>query len=375
MTRREWLVAGSGAMFWSCGRKKGTGYQGYALVAAAGEKAISVIDLLRFRLVRTIPLDAAPAAIVPAPDYRRIYVLTPESGSIHVLTSELAHLGSARLSHGLSTIRLTPNGKRLLATSNTTNELIDVNPQTLRVNRRFKLAVQPAEMDVVNPSYAAVASGPAGRVELFNLQSGARHRYQFAGEVGALRFRGDGRLLLIANLRSRSLTALSVPDLQVVADLPLAMEPKNLCFNSDAGQLFVSGEGMDGVAIVFPYRVLQVEQTVLAGRDPGVMAVSGNPAYLFVGSASGSDICVMNIDTRKVVGIVDVAQRPEFITVTPDNQYALVLDRSSGNMAVIHISAFRLSPEATRTKSGAALFTILPVGADPVHAAVVPRLI
>ncbi len=71
---------------------------------------------------------------------------------------------------------------------------------------------------------------------------------------------------------------------------------------------------------------------------------------------------------------MDVAQRPEFITITPDNQYALVLDRASGNMAIIHIAAFRLSPEASRTKSGAALFTILPVGSDPVHAAVIPRL-
>ena len=375
MTRREWLAVSGGAVLSGCGRKKGSGYEGYALVAAAGEKAITVVDLLRFRLVRTVPLNAAPAAIVPALDYRRIYVLTPETGSVHVLTSELVHLGSAHLSQGLSTIRLTPDGRRLLATSNSTDEVIDVHPETLRINRRYKLAVQPAEMDVVNPGYAAVASGPSGLVELFNLESGARKRYRFGGEIGALRFRKDGRLLLVANLATRSLTALSVPDLQVVAELPLAMEPKNLCFNADAGQLFVTGEGMDGVAIVFPYRVLQVEQTVLAGRDPGIMAVSENPAYLFVGSASGSDVCILNIGSRKVVGIVDVAQRPEFITVTPDNQYALVLDRSSGNLAIIHIAAFRLSPEASRTKSGAALFTILPVGSDPVHAAVVPRLV
>lgn len=373
MNRREWLVLGGAALLASCGRKKGTGYQGYALVAAAGDKAISVVDLLRFRLIRSIPLDAAPTAIVPAPGYQRIYVLTPETGSVHVFNSALVHVRSAHLSRGLSSIRLTPDGRRLLATSNATSEVIDVNPESLRVNRRYKLAVQPAEMDLVNPGFAAIASGPAGVVELFNLESGARHRCSLGGEIGALRFRSDGRLLLVANLAGRSLTALSVPDLKVVADLPLAMEPKNLCFNADAGQLFVTGEGMDGVAIIFPYRVLQVEQTVLAGRDPGVMAVSGDPAYLFVGSASGSDVCILNIDTRKVVGIVDVAQRPEFITVTPDNQYALVLDRFSGNMAIIHIAAFRLSPEASRTKSGAALFTILPVGSDPVHAAVVPR--
>ena len=204
------------------------------------------------------------------------------------------------------------------------------------------------------------------------MPSGRRWHYQFPGPIGSLRFRADGELLLVANLHTRSLTALSVPDLRLVTELPLAMQPENLCFSADGGQLFVSGEGMDGVAIIFPYRVLQVDQTVLAGRDPGVMAVSENPAYLFVGSASGSDVCILNIDTRKMVGIVDVAQKPGFITVTPDSQYALVLNQRSGDMAVIHISAFRLNPEASRTKSGAGLFTMIPVGADPVHAAVMP---
>src|SRR4051812_9565442 len=162
VTRREWLAVGGGAALAGCGRKKGSGYQGYALVAAAGEKAISVVDLLQFRLIRSIPLDSAPTAIVPAPGYRRIYVLTPDTGSVHVFTSGLAHVGSAHLSHRLSSIRLTQDGKRLLATSNATNEVLDVNPVALRVNHRYKIAVQPAEMDVVDPGYAAIASGPAG---------------------------------------------------------------------------------------------------------------------------------------------------------------------------------------------------------------------
>lgn len=365
---------GAAAVSGSCGRKKGTGYLGYALIATAGDRAIAVVDLFEFRLARTIPLNAAPAAIVTSPGYHRIYVLTPETGSIHVLTPDLKLAGSVRLARQLSTMRLTPDGKQLIATSSAAREVIAVNAETLQVNRRFPLGDHPAEMDVFHSLYAAISTGSSGSAEIFSLDSGARHSFPFSGAIGSLRFRADGRLLLVANLASQSLTALSVPGMQVVADLPLPMQPKNLCFNADAGQLFVSGEGMDGVAIVFPYRILQVEQTVLAGRDPGVMAVSENPAYLFVGSASGSDICILNIATRKVVGIVDVAQRPEFITITPDDQYALVLDRTSGNMAVIHISAFRLNPEASRTKSGAALFTILPVGANPVHAAVVPRM-
>jgi DNA-binding beta-propeller fold protein YncE len=103
------------------------------------------------------------------------------------------------------------------------------------------------------------------------------------------------------------------------------------------------------------------------------MACSENPDYLFVGSASGTDVCVLNIDNRRMVGIVDVTQQPTFIAITPDNQYALVLDEQSGNVAVIHIAAIRSTGIAGRYKSGASLFTMLPVGAKPVHAVVVPR--
>jgi DNA-binding beta-propeller fold protein YncE len=149
------------------------------------------------------------------------------------------------------------------------------------------------------------------------------------------------------------------------------MQPDHLCFNADQGQLFVTGEGMDGVAIVFPYNTMEVEQTVLAGRNPGVMAASGpNPAYLFVASANGSDVSILNIDTRKLIGVVDVGGQCEFIAITPDNRFALALNKNSGAMAVINIPAIRTN----RAKSGAALFTLVDVGAKPVHAAIVARV-
>ena len=74
-----------------------------------------------------------------------------------------------------------------------------------------------------------------------------------------------------------------------------------------------------------------------------------------------------------MIGLVDVAQRPGFIAVTPDNQYALVLNEASGDMAVIHIGAIRQNGVANRYKSGASLFTMLSVGERPVAAVIVPR--
>jgi DNA-binding beta-propeller fold protein YncE len=373
MTRREWLACGTLLLASACRRPKGCGYPGYALIAASGDNSLSVVDLQTFRFVKPVPLRAAPAAVIPGRSVS--YVLTPSTGTVHVLDGKLQLAGSRQLAEELSEIRLMPDGKRLVAVSAANRELIEADPASLKVTRRHKLGAEPLGLDVVQTGYVAISTGKNGTVELFNLTAGQHNRTHLSGQIGAVRFRSDGQLLLVANFHDRSLTALDVPSLQVVADLPLAMQPQNLCFNFDQGQFFVSGEGMDGIAIVFPFKVLEVEQTILAGRDPGVMACSESPADLFVASHSGSDVCILNIDTRKIIGIVDVGETPRYIAITPDSQYALVLNETSGHMAVIHIPANVPTVRADRYKMGASLFTMIPVGDKPVHAAIVPRLL
>ncbi len=373
-TRRALLaatVAGFGA---ACGRHKGTGFPGYALIAAAGERAVAVVDLTRFRHVKDIGLGAEPKAVIAGP-VGSVFAMTPRNGSIHQITPDLELKASSRWTETLVGASLSLDGRQLTAISADARELLVANVQSLRVKSRYRLGAEPKYLTMGAPDYAAISTGSDGIIELIHLGSGQRWRRQMACEMGKLVFRADGQLLLAANLRDRSLTALSVPALEIVAELPLAMRPDNLCFGADGGQLFISGDGMDGIAIVFPYRILQVDQTVLAGRDPGVMAASDAPAYLFVASASGSDVCIMDIENRRVVGLVDVAQQPGFIAITPDNQYALVLNEKSGDMAVIHISAIHQNFLAHRYKTGAALFTMLPVGDRPVHAIVVPRAV
>ncbi len=374
MTRREWMALSALLISSGCGPKRGTGYAGYALIATSGDDSLGVVDLNAFRVLDPIPLGARPTAVVPGNPATHSYILTPETGSVHVLDGTLRVARSQKLGEELSEIRITPDGGRLLAISATGRELIEADSSSLKVLRRHKLAGEPVSLDVAQGSLAAVSTGEAGIVQLFDLTRGRYGQAGMSGPIGAVRFRADGQRLLVANLHDWGLTALTVPSLESIAELPLAMQPQNLCFNADAGQLFVSGAGMDGVAIVFPYTPLEVEQTVLAGRDPGVMACSAEPALLFVGSNSGSDVCILSIDTRKVIGFVDVGQQPTYITITPDNQYALLLDRAAGVMAVIRIPAISVDPSIVRRveRPPAALFTMLQVGDQPVHAAVVP---
>jgi DNA-binding beta-propeller fold protein YncE len=299
------------------------------------------------------------------------YVLTPLSDSVHVIDRDLSLTSSHRLGEGIVEIRLSPDGGTLIATARRSRELIQADTATFKTARRTKLEAEPISFDVSQTGYAAVSTGASGTVELVRLSNGQHSRISVGGPLGSVRFRGDGQILLIARREERSILGVDVATEQVVAELPVAMEPDHLCFTYDQGQLFVTGQGMDGVAIVFPYNTMEVEQTILAGRHPGIMAASGpQPAYLFVANANGSDVSILNVETRKLIGVVDVGGQSEFIAITPDNRFALVLNQTSGTMAVIHIPTIR----TTRAKNGASLFTLVDVGAKPIHAAVLARV-
>ena len=377
MTRREYLALGGLALASACGRKVGAGYPGYALIATSGEPTVSVVDLSAFGVAKQIKVGGNPRAVLPGSRTNGSLVLTPETGSVHLLNGQLNRVTSRKIADHLSGFQLVRGGKTLMAISGPAKTLFELDAANLRVVKQWKLSAEPVTLDVSSEGDVGISTGEHGTVEFLHRKTGVLTKGQLAGALGEVRFRSDGKLMLAANRTDRSLTAFSVPSLEVLADLPVAMQPQNLCFNSDGGQLFVSGPGMDGVAIVTPFSPLEVEQTVLAGREPGAMACSANPAaYLFVASASASNVCILNVPTRKVLGVVEVGQKPSFITVTPDNQYALVLNRESGDMAVIHLASIAAkmgNAARMRNKSGASLFTMLPVGDQPVHAAIVPK--
>ena len=377
LTRREWLGVSGFALAASCTRKKARGYPGYALIATAGENSLAAIDLITFQFWKAVDLGASPTSVVASADGSRSYVLTPATGSIHLLDGDLKVKASQRLGDSLSQVQMTPDGQRVLAlAASGKGELVAADASSLAVTRRHPAAGQPVSLAVSTNGYVAISTGKTGIVELFHIASGQHTRMQMPGEIGAVRFRSDGRMLLVANYHDRSLTALTVPGLQVIADLPLAMVPENLCFTTDQGQLFITGAEMDGVAIVFPYQTLEVDQTVLAGRTPGVMACSDSPAYLFVASRDASNVSVLNVQTRATIGVVEVGQKPGFVTITPDSEYALVLNEQSGDVAVIHIPAIqghKLTPSMVLSTMIGPLFTMIPVGSRPVSAAIIPQ--
>jgi len=246
-------------------------------------------------------------------------------------------------------------------------EAVEIPLDSFTPRRRIRLAAPPDDFDISRDSQALFAFTGSHAIAIASLTRGTVERtIDASAEPSIVRFRFDGRQLLAGSHEDRTVTIFDTASGRKVVRLPIPIQPRNFCFDAQGGQLFVTGEGMDGVTIVYPYDTV-VAETILAGHAPDGMAATETPAYLMVANPDSNAVTVLDIDTRKLVAVVNVGQEPRQILITPDKQYALVLNHRSGDMAVIRIQSL----SARRYKS-APLFTMIPIGEGPVSAAVVP---
>jgi DNA-binding beta-propeller fold protein YncE len=367
ISRRSLLLAPLAVA--ACRRKRGSGFAGYAFVANEGGQAIAAVDLTAFAVIRHIPVDGSPTAVITDPVRPAIYALTPVNGMVHEISTarKLEVRRKLRVASDAVSMRMSSAGDAIYVLCRAPRQLVRVDLDTFTARWRVPLPADPFDFDLApNGTTAAVSLGSARSFVMTDSKSGETAKVPTRGDVGLVRFQSDGKAVILANASERMLSIYDVGSRRPVAHLPLALRPDNFCFKPDGGQLFVTGEGMDAVVVVYPYHTPQVAETVLAGRTPGAMAASdGEPGYLFVANPTSSGVTILNIKTRRAIAVASVGAAPGYIAITPDNQYALVLDKESGDMAVLLIT----SKLGNRQKS-APLFTMIPVGSKPVSAAI-----
>ena len=377
ISRRSLLLASAAAA--ACTRPKAQRFFGYCFVANRDSRSIGVVDLTRFRTRRQIPLDAAPSQVLARPKTTSAYVLAPANGTIYEIEAGLLTI-TRRVRAGNTAIamRLSRDGKALWVLYRDPAGLVEIPFENMRPGRRIRLSAAPVDFDLSRETDdACVVATSARTIAVVSLsQSSVSRTIQAATEPAMARFRLDGSQLITGSQTDRSLTIYDVPTGKTVVRLPLSIAPREFCFTADGGHLYVSGDGMDAVVSVFPYRT-EVWETLLAGHAPGAMAIAESdrpPAYLLVANPDADRVTVLDVETGNLVALVQVGQEPRQIVITPDNEYALVLNEKSGDMAVIRIFSLggnQVGGDRVKRYKSAPLFTMIPVGERPVSAAVV----
>jgi DNA-binding beta-propeller fold protein YncE len=376
LTRRALLAT---AVLAGCRRQLARRYFGWLFIASASERGIAVADLSMFRRVTTIPLSTAPDQVLRAGN--QVFVTCPEahnlceidpvrlrvSGKIDVpgrivtaaVIPESAPPdvpGAASFTNAIAVLTYRPAALHL------------VNPVTRRVMKRMALPAMPLRLDVTG-AMAAVTTGSSNEVVRIPLNGDKIAGTTAIGSrCGAVRFRRDGETILVGAPDAREIITINSATGSLLARLPLSFPPARFCTNENGGQMFVTGTDGDTIAIVNPYQN-QVDQTIIAGSRPFAMAAAtiDGQELLFVTNPGSGDLSIFDVDTRRLASSVHIGGIPGEVLLTPDGQYALVINRDSGDVAVIRVRT--VLARDIRTKP---LFTFFPTASGPQSAAIIP---
>jgi DNA-binding beta-propeller fold protein YncE len=379
ISRRALLLASAAGI--GCGRKKAPRLSGYCFVANQGSRSIAVVSLERFRVQKQIPLDAAPEQVLPHPHRSKVFALAPENGTVYEIdAATYAVSRRARAGNQALAMQVSPTGNALWVLYRDPAVLVELPLDSFKPGRRIRLSAPPDSFDLVQDGrrqvpLAAVASRQDHSIALLSLGKAAIERTITAGDEPSLVcFQSDGAQLIAGSWRERTATIFETATGKTVVRLPLPLGPRQFCTSGDGGQVFITGDGMDAVVVLYPYST-EVYQTILAGRAPGAMAATDKdtkPSYLLLANPETDGITVLDIETYNLVAVVQVGRGPCRILLTADGQYALVLNRKSGDLAVVRVLSLGISPNGAQRKfKSAPIFTLIPVGENPVSAALV----
>jgi len=380
ITRRSLLLSSAAAL--GCGVRKSLPYHAYCFVANQGSHSVAVVDLEEFRLLRQIALEAAPSLVTAHPKGKpRVYVLAPNAGTVYEIDSgALAVSRRAKAGGQAVTMQMAASGDSLWVLYRDPAALVELPLDTFRPRTRIALRAAPDSLALTGSGadapFAAIGSLQDNGISLVPLRGGGQRTIAAGVEPSLVAFRMDGKQVLAASRPGRNLSIFDAASGKTVVRLPLPLAPRYLQSNADGGQLFLTGEGMDAVVIVFPFST-EVWQTVLAGHAPGAMAVApGNTEYLLVANPDSDSITVLDLATAKLVGVIGVGQSPCQILFTggkrPFEQFLLVLNRKSGDIAVVRMLALSEPQLSSKPRlKSVSLLTMIPVGEGPVSADVV----
>jgi len=347
----------------ACTRPK-EGFRGYAFIANQEGGAVAAVDWGAMAVARHIPLDGAPTEITAPVKRPSVYALTPENGTVHEI-----QIDSLRLARKLAvasqaiTMALTVDERTLYVLARDPRLLVAVGLDNFQTDWKLQLPDEPVGL-ALSPDGKTAAVSSAKAVYLVDLASGRLSAPVGQGDYGPVQFLSDSKTLVAGN-RGERLISVYMEGGRLITHLPISVRPDQFCFKRDGGELFVTGEGLDAVVVVYPFHTPEIGNTVLAGHAPGAMDVSEE--LLFVASPQSGDVSILTIDPPKVIAIVPVGSDPGFIRVTPDGQYVLVLNRKSGDMAILSVAAIT---EKKNRYSPVGLRAMIPVGSRPVSVAV-----
>ena len=338
---------------------------------------VTVVDLVKLKAVARVAVGPGLSGMREHPTRAEIYGVSSTGGYVWILdprASQSTRLSTGRVSSPVSAripvgplpyaIDFAPNGKRVYTTSSGSNMLLAIDTQSRSIVARATTGREPV-LARVTPDGKSVlvvnrADGSLGIHDAATLAQRA--------SVAVVAQPEDVAVLpdsSVAFVLSHSEPRLSVVDLRrgvLITHLELAGKPTDMLLKPDGGELYVISPEAHGLQVINT-RTHEVGDSMVLGSAPTRGVLSSDASLLYVSDTASDRVTPVDIFNRRIVrdpgkGFpVPAGDAPEALRFDPAENLLLVVNRDSGDLAIIRV----------RTNF---LVTLIPVGEHPQDLAV-----
>jgi YVTN family beta-propeller protein len=296
--------------------------------------AVSVIDTKTNTVTATIPVHREPESISVDSTGKLAYVANAGSNQISVIDLESRRqIAAVHTPEKPDDAVISPDGRSLVITSklNGMTSVYAADPLgTLNLRATFRGCPGATSAVILPDSSKTFVACSAGRQVMV---------ISLAAEAGSWPARQD---------------ATTLTDHQV-AMLDVGMNPTNLTLKPDGGEIFCSNRGSDSISEIST-QTNEVGSTFPIGNKPAHGVVDMANSALWISNSGADSVSLYSIDDGKRGGSIHTDDAPDALAFSADEHLLLVANGKTGDVAVIR----------PQSRLGPALFTMLPVGGEPV---------
>ncbi len=213
-----------------------------AFITLAGDDAMAVVDLVQFKLERTIATGRYPHGLRISPDGRFIYVADVEDGSVSVLdASELAEVARIPVGKAPVQVGFTPDGSRVYVSLRDENKVAVIDTATRKVIARIAVGRSPIQVHAtpdgrfVYVANQGTEAEPADTVSVIDVATGVVIDTIRTGKgAHGVAVSDDGRYVFVTNIVAGTISVIDTATRSVIDTIPVGHGPNGITFRAGA---------------------------------------------------------------------------------------------------------------------------------------------
>jgi len=290
------------------------------LVVSRSEGALQAFDARTYQPLFSVKVPGEPHQVVLSPDGRFAYT-TDYPGldnTVSIIDLEkhervaFVNMKPSYKPHGLA---INKDGSHLYVTCEASRAVVDLNLETRKIARTFKLRDDGVHLLALSPDqkWVYATSQWNGTVSFINVASGELVRTVLSGNgCEGLAVTPDGSEIWAVNRLVQNIAVINTAEHKRDAVIPAVGNPLRVRFTADGSTAIVTCALTNQLAL-FDHEKREETGRVLVGNFPIEVEISPDGKLWYVTNGNASTVSVVDAATHEQVTTFPVGQAPEGI--------------------------------------------------------------